>query len=57
MKQEKGQTESVQWVWRHVEPGNGFVGFKPFMTISSTLKELSNPITWRMNIRVIKAET
>jgi hypothetical protein len=55
MKQEKGLSESEQWIWCHVKPGNGFVGFKPFVPISST-KELSNPITWRMNIRVINAE-
>jgi len=43
MKQEKGQSESVQWIWCHVEPGNGFVGFKTFVTISSTKRaEQSN---------------
>jgi hypothetical protein len=43
MKQEKGQSESEQWIWCHVEPGSGFVGFKLFVTISSTKRaEQSN---------------
>jgi len=30
-------------MWFHVEPGNGFVGFKPFVIISSTKRgEQSN---------------